>query len=271
MTIETDPDLPEAVHLDREKVSRVLVNLLSNAVKYTPAGRVVLTARPWQGSITFEVRDTGAGIPADMVAKAFEPFQQIRTRTVETPGGTGLGLTISKQLVQVMGGDLILESQEGEGTRVTFTLPDLPASVAEPEASEARPDALSAEPSSPVRRARVLIVEDDESSRYGLGALLQSEGYEVIQAGDLKETDAALRSDTPDVIVLDITLPDGDGAVWLSQRVKERSPFPPVIALTGVTADEDTQRIQDAGARRVLTKPVHVAQLLAALREARGN
>ena len=102
LRIEADPGLAEMVHLDREKVSRVLVNLLSNAVKYTRAGSVRLGASAWQGSVSFEVRDTGSGIPAELVAKAFEPFQQIRTRLGETPRGTGLGLSISKQLVQLM-------------------------------------------------------------------------------------------------------------------------------------------------------------------------
>ena len=270
LTIETDPELPETLYLDREKVSRVLVNLLSNAVKYTSAGRVVLSARPWQESVTFEVRDTGAGIPADMIGKAFEPFRQIRTGTGETSGGTGLGLTISKQLVELMGGDLILDSREGFGTRVTFTLPNLPASEASPESPEPARSPGAGRVSA--RPARVLIVEDDEASRYGLGELLRSEGYAVSEAGTLGETDAALDREAPDVIVLDITLPDGDGAVWLNRR-RSGSPeaIPPVIALTGVTADADTQRILGAGALRVLTKPVHVAQLLSALREVRGN
>ena len=270
LTTEADPELAETVHLDREKVSRVLVNLLSNAVKYTRAGRIVLKASPWQGSISFEVRDTGSGIPEDLVAKAFEPFQQIRTRAGEMPRGTGLGLTISKQLVEVMGGDLFLESKEGEGTRVTFTLPDLPASSIDAEVPVSNDDAGERALSGDGRNVRVLIVEDDDSSRYGLSALLQSEGYDVISAGDLKQTEAALARDNPDIIVLDITLPDGDGAVWLTQRGQPDASFPPVIALTGVTADEDTGRIQDAGVRRVLTKPVNVAQLLSALREVRS-
>jgi DNA-binding response OmpR family regulator/anti-sigma regulatory factor (Ser/Thr protein kinase) len=271
LKVEADSQLPETVHLDREKVSRVLVNLLSNAVKYTRSGSVVLRASPWQGSLTFEVRDTGSGIPADLVAKAFEPFQQIRTRMGEAPRGTGLGLSISKQLVEVMGGDLILESKEGHGTSVRFTLPDLPASEAGAEPSEAMAEALPRSPSADGHRVRVLIVEDDGSSRYGLAALLQSEGYDVAQAADLKQTDAILDRSTPDVIVLDITLPDGDGAEWLTQRTKRGAACPPVIALTGVTADEDTGRIQEAGVRRVLTKPVNVAQLLSALRDVRST
>jgi CheY-like chemotaxis protein len=261
LEVEAHPDLPAVSHLDREKVSRVLVNLLSNAVKYTKTGRITLRAVPWQGSVTFEVSDTGFGIPADLIGAAFEPFRQIRPRTGDAPRGTGLGLTISKQLVEIMGGDLILESQEGDGTRVRFTLPDLPMAEEAPRAPE------PAAPGERPRRATVLIVEDDQPSRYGLRELLESEGYDVREAGNLREAEAILKKSPPDVTVLDITLPDGDGAVWLRDRLDRNPRLPPVIALTGVTADADTRRIEAAGVRRVLTKPVNVARLLAALRE----
>jgi DNA-binding response OmpR family regulator/anti-sigma regulatory factor (Ser/Thr protein kinase) len=267
LSVEIDPGLPATLHLDREKVSRVLVNLLSNAVKYTRTGRVVLSARPWQGSVTFEVRDTGSGIPADLIAKAFEPFQQIRTQTGEAPRGTGLGLSISKQLVEIMGGDLILESREAEGTKVTFTLPDLPASDPATDAGEREAASGAPAPLVAGRRARILVVEDDGASRYGLAALLESEGYAVAQAANLKEAEEALAWGGADAVVLDVTLPDGDGAIWLARRIRQSVPTPPVLALTGVTADEDTRRIQGSGVRQVLTKPIHVTQLLLALKE----
>jgi CheY-like chemotaxis protein len=170
-----------------------------------------------------------------------------------------------------MGGDLILESQEGQGTRVGFTLPELPiADTAErPQEDESPQNGTAAIPDG--ERVRVLIVEDDESSRYGLTALLQSEGYDVAGSPDLKRAETALARGRHDVIILDITLPDGDGAEWLSQRMSQTPPLHPVIALTGVTADEDTERIQRAGVTRVLTKPVNVAQLLLALRELRAS
>ncbi|HEY1433858.1 MAG TPA: response regulator, partial [Thermoanaerobaculia bacterium] len=254
LVVQPDPALPGTSYLDREKLSRVLVNLLSNAVKYTTSGRVTLSATPWQGSTTFEVRDTGYGIPAELIGSAFEPFRQIRPRTGDAPHGTGLGLTISKQLVAIMGGDLILESKEGEGTSVRFTLPDLPATADGPrDSAETR-----------VRRPRprpdkslIFIVEDDQASRYGLASLLESEGYQVAEGSNLKEADALLQSRRPAAIVLDITLPDGDGAVWLRSWIDRDPAFPPVLALTGVTADEDTRRIEASGVSRVLTKPVN--------------
>ncbi len=263
LSVEAHPELPGISHLDREKLSRVLVNLLSNAVKYTSAGGVTVRAAPWQGSTTFEVSDTGCGIAPEMIAAAFEPFRQIRPSSGPSAQGTGLGLSISKQLVEIMGGDLFLESREGQGTRLTFTLPTLPAVTDSPQTAEP-----PARPASPVgKRQTVLIVEDDQASRYGLRELLQSENFDVDEASTLKEAEILLKARRPDAIVLDITLPDGDGAVWLRSRLDRTSDFPPVIALTGVTADEDTRRVVAAGVRKVLTKPVNVALLLASLRE----
>jgi len=261
--------LPEVAVLDREKVSRVLINLLSNAVKYTQTGRVVLRAAPWKESITFEVEDTGKGVPAELVATVFEPFRQIRTGDGEAPRGTGLGLTISKQLVELMGGDLIFDSREGRGTRVSFTLPQLQVVTEErglsPEASHA-PEAARLDANG--RPHHVLIVEDDVSSRYGLRSLLESEEYEVSEASTLGEAEESARRRRPDIVILDITLPDGDGAEWLRQLSKRegRAPFP-VIALTGITADEDTRRIERSGVRAILQKPVNVSLLFQALRD----
>ena len=266
IAVEANPDLPNTVCLDRGKVSRVLVNLIGNAVKYTSSGRVTVAARPWQGSVTFEVRDTGSGIPADLIAKAFEPFQQIRPRSGEAQRGTGLGLSISKQLVEVMGGDLILQSREGEGTTVTFTVPELPHAPS-PDEFERSPARLTGGVKRPALAATVLVVEDDEASRYGLAALLESESYAPETAADLKEADALLAGKLIDAIILDVTLPDGDGATWLARRNERSLDTPPVLALTGVTADEDMRRIRASGVRQVLTKPVNVTQLLLLLKE----
>ena len=259
-------DLPESAVLDREKVSRVLINLLSNAVKYTQKGRVVFRASPWQGSIAFEVEDTGGGVPAQLVPTVFEPFRQIRTGDGEAPRGSGLGLTISKQLVELMGGDLIFDSREGVGTRVSFTLPQLQDAAGE---SVAPVETLPAPPEGQLGRGRrALVVEDDASSRYGLKSLLESEGYTVAEAGALAEAEESARDAPPDVLILDITLPDGDGAEWLRLLAKRegRVPFP-VIVLTGITADEDTRRIEQSGVFAVLQKPVNVGLLFQALRD----
>lgn len=264
LTTDLSPDLPETAVLDREKVSRVLINLLSNAVKYTQKGRVVLRASAWQGSIAFEVEDTGSGVPANLVGIVFEPFRQIRTGNEEVPRGTGLGLTISKQLVELMGGDLIFDSREGKGTRVTFTLPQL--ETAEVTPAPAVPT-VAAELGQSGKGRRVLVVEDDAFSRYGLKSLLESEGYEVTEAGTLAEAEDSARRLPPDIAILDITLPDGDGAEWLQLVAKRDGKVAfPVIVLTGITADEDTRRIERSGVFSILQKPVNVGLLFEALR-----
>ncbi len=268
LDLDLSADLPEVALLDREKLSRVLINLLSNGVKYTKQGSVTLRAVPWQGSFAFEVEDTGSGVPAHLVASAFEPFRQIRTGNDEAPRGTGLGLSISKQLVELMGGDLLFDSREGQGTRVSFTLPQLP-DPDDVQTSRVRwkrgSEPAGVAPSGQARR--VLIVEDDGSSRYGLKSLLESEGYQVFEASNLAGAAERIERDAPEVVVLDITLPDGDGAAWLSAlREKGAVPFP-VIALTGVTADEDRRRIERAGVSAVLHKPVNVHMLFESLRE----
>jgi CheY-like chemotaxis protein/anti-sigma regulatory factor (Ser/Thr protein kinase) len=265
LTLEAAATLPGTVVLDREKLSRVLINLLSNAVKNTERGSIVLRAAPWQDSVTFEVEDTGSGIPAHLVAAAFEPFRQIRTGSGESGRGTGLGLPISKQLVEAMGGDLLMDSREGRGTRVSFTLPNLELPPAAP-ARESAAAFTSKETASPDTSRRVLVIEDDAASRYGLKSLLESEGYEVLEAASLGEADDTLEKALPDIVVVDITLPDGDGAEWVRLQQKKGLLGFPVIALTGVTADEDRKRIEQSGVTGVLQKPVDVPLLLKALR-----
>ncbi len=269
LALETSPDLPAEAVFDREKLSRVLINLLSNAVKNTERGRVALRAAPWQDSVAFEVEDTGTGIPAHLIAAAFEPFRQIRTGSGEAGRGTGLGLPISKQLVEVMGGDLLLDSQEGRGTRVSFTLPSLEelpetAAAAAPKPAMA-PPLTGATPLGTLRQ--VLVVEDDDASRYGLKSLLESEGYLVLEAASLGQADDALKKAAPDMVVVDITLPDGDGAEWARLQKKKGPLGFPVIALTGVTADEDRKRIEQSGVSAVLQKPVDIPLLLKVLRD----
>ncbi len=269
LLLEVSPDLPETAVLDREKLSRVLINLLSNAVKNTREGRVVLRASPWQGSIAFEVEDTGIGIPAHLIATAFEPFRQIRTGSGDSGRGSGLGLPISKQLAEVMGGDLLLDSREGAGTRVSFTLPNLeePTEAAAVPRRDTGADARPAGLDSSGRPRRILVVEDDSASRYGLKSLLESEGYAVVEASTLAEADETIRGQAPDIAIVDITLPDGDGAAWVKlQRRKGLVGFP-VIALTGITADQDRRRIEHSGVCAVLQKPVDIPLLWKALRD----
>ena len=117
------------------------------------------------------------------------------------------------------------------------------------------------------RRPHILVAEDDEASRHALSALLEHEGFRVETARSLAETEAALGAAAPDLLILDVRLPDGDGAAWLARRRTRTVPMPPVIALTGVTAGDDTKRLREAGVRVVLPKPANVTRLLRAIQQ----
>jgi CheY-like chemotaxis protein len=152
-----------------------------------------------------------------------------------------------------MGGDLLFDSREGKGTRVSFTLPNLEEPAVLPTQERSEPaGSTGLDPSGSPRR--ILVVEDDAASRYGLKSLLESEGYVALEAASLAQADAILRNGAPDIAIVDITLPDGDGAEWVKLRRK-------------MTADEDRRRIEKSGFCAVLQKPVDIPVLLKALRD----
>jgi CheY-like chemotaxis protein len=219
----------------------------SNAVANTHEGRVGLRASPWQGSITFEVEDTGIGIPAHLVATAFEPFRQIRTGSGESGRGSGLGLPISKQLVEVMGGDLLFDSREGKGTRVSFTLPNLEEPALPPARDRTEPSGSTGLDASG-SALRILVVEDDAASRYGLKSLLESEGYVVVEAASLAQADGILRGGAPDLTLRAPRLPNGEGPAWIWMGGNKRRGFPD-------RADRDDATKTAAGSRSRASAP----------------
>jgi len=134
-SVERGPNLPVSAVLDGEKLSRVLINLLANAVENTRQGQIALRCRRRKDAWEFEVEDTGPGVPASVIAEAFEPPGRIRSGRRETGHGIGLGLFLSSRLVELMGGSLVLASREGQGTRVSFALPELAESERTPSTS----------------------------------------------------------------------------------------------------------------------------------------
>ena len=250
--------LPAAVEIDRDKTRQVLLNLLSNAVKFTEKGEVALDVSPAAGeTLAFAVRDTGTGVPPDKLSMIFEPFRQAAEGEAAS-AGSGLGLSIVKELVHLMGGEITVTSRPGEGSTFRATIPFRPAPA--PGAEPSRPVAR------PARPARLLLVEDDAHSRYGLKILLEMEGYETEEAATAAEALERLAAGAFDAIFMDISLPDADGAAVI-RRLREESPGAalPIVALTGKTSDADRRRISEAGASAYLSKPVDVKSLLQTL------
>jgi CheY-like chemotaxis protein len=263
-SFELADELPAAVTVDETRLRQVLLNLLGNAVKFTDAGTVTLRvspARPLGTSadqgfdastrIRFEVADSGIGMSEQQCAKLFQPFEQVAD-TARREGGTGLGLAISQQLMHLMNASIAVVSEPGKGSTFWFEL-DVPVATA-------------TVPVPPVQRAihgydgerkRLLIVDDVPQNRVMLMDLLQALGFVAASAGNGRECLALLDSFMPDLIVMDVMMPEMDGneATRRIRRMPEWNKIP-IIATSASASHEDELKCRDAGADAFLAKPV---------------
>ncbi|MFE1603140.1 response regulator [Methylobacterium sp. ID0610] len=265
LEIKLGQDLGQA-HTDVTKLRQCLINLLSNAAKFTQGGRIVLSAersrRDGSAWLRFTVTDTGIGMSAEQQAKLFERFTQADASTTRRFGGTGLGLAITRAFVQMLGGEIRVESREGEGT--TFTI-DLPARYRE----EADGDAAPAE-AVPVRTAAadrandlVLVIDDDAATRDLLTRFLHRDGFRVVAAADGRAGLEQARALRPRVILLDVTMPRMDG--WAVLRALRADPDLGATPVIMVTVLDEQNLAFSLGATDYLHKPVAWGQLKEAM------
>ncbi len=265
------PALPPAVRGDAHRIRQVLTNLVSNAVKFTSTGEVVVALTvsepdPATGicQVRFAVTDTGIGIPAEQQAHLFDAFTQADTSTTRRYGGTGLGLTISRQLVELMNGTITLDSAPGHGSTFQFTLP-LPAGATAP----ARPELVPAD----LAGVRVLIVDDNHTNRTVLHDLLSVAGMrpDSVDGGPaalVSLRTAAADGDPYTIALLDKHMPDMDG-IELAQTITAdtRLRHTRLAMLTSTDQAGDIAAARAVGIEVYLTKPVRAVQLRAALLE----
>jgi len=259
-TLNLQLDIPCWVTGDPARVRQVLHNLLGNAVKFTQRGSITLTLvrDAESGRLSAEVQDTGPGIEASELVQVFEAFRQVGSAAARPFEGTGLGLTIARDIAQAMGGDISMRSTVGVGTCALFTAL-LPAAAA--------PDA-SAEPPLPGSTAgpaagtcRVLIAEDDDVNAVIATAYLEHMGVtaERVKDGRQAVRHALREIDRPDLVLMDCRMPSMDGmAATREIRAQERSlglPRVPVIALTATTSDINRQLCLNAGMDAFMSKP----------------
>ncbi|MFQ4138456.1 response regulator [Nodosilinea sp. PGN35] len=278
LSFDCDPALPTFIATDEGKLRQVLINLLGNAIKFTQAGQVMLRVRcqpppsPETASseasalLEFAVVDTGPGIAPEEVSRLFEPFTQSATaRQWSETGlgrshqGSGLGLPISQQFVQLMGGELTLETGLNQGSTFTFVLP-----VQRFERSAVFP---APDPTPIVGLGsgqwRLLVVEDHPANRYLLVRLLTSAGFEVQAAEDGHAAVALAQSWCPHLIWMDIRMPGLDGYAATGQiRALQLDPRPVIIALTASPFEEERAKILAAGCDDFVRKPFQLQMLL---------
>ena len=280
LTIDCPENLGE-MKADLAKVRQCLFNLLSNALKFTSNGAVTLRAsRPSQAGgdwMIFAVKDTGIGLSKDQIVNLFQAFTQADAATSSKYGGTGLGLSITRQFCQLMGGDITVESEPGEGTTFTIHLPvvvekdgERPA-AARPAVKSERPTDLMVMISGRKSPGRVLVIDDDVAARELLGRLLATEKFDVRSADSGEEGLRLARDWKPDVITLDVLMPEMDG--WAVLRALKADPSIagiPVIILS-IVGDQNRELGSALGATGFLTKPVDHGELARALDQYRPD
>jgi signal transduction histidine kinase/ActR/RegA family two-component response regulator len=250
-----DDKLPTWVWADRHRLMQILVNLLGNAIKFTPQGCVSLSVRAEGDSILFEVQDTGIGIAEEKLSVVFDRFSQATDQTQNLYGGNGLGLTISKRLVELMGGSIGVRSRLGEGSCFWFKLP-LKAGQAPPPSDLA--DAQQAD----MREWpwRFLVVDDVHINRMLLRQMLMLEcpKAHISEAAHGLEALQAMQREAFDLVFMDMLMPQMDG-IEACQRIRSELPAParhtPVLGLTANVNANDKERFLQSGANDFLLKP----------------
>jgi PAS domain S-box-containing protein len=257
LVCEQPADLPQTVRTDEKRLRQVLLNLLTNAVKFTDQGRITLRVRfvP-PPRLAFEVRDTGIGIAAHEREIIFAPFEQagdVRRREA----GTGLGLTISRQYVRLMGGDIEVESEPGRGSVFRFEV-DAPPVAAALAAAAPRTVTGYAGP-----RKKVLVVDDIPANRSVAVDLLAPLGFDVGVASNGREALEAAQRLRPDLILMDIVMPELDGLA-VTRRLRQLDAFRhvPVIATSASVSASDGEQSLAAGMDAFLPKPLDADRLL---------
>jgi signal transduction histidine kinase/ActR/RegA family two-component response regulator/HAMP domain-containing protein len=298
--IRTEPDVPASIVTDRQRLQQVLKNLLSNAVKFTESGSVSLsigyapadqlfaapTLNRAEKVMTFEVSDTGIGIPQDKLKLIFDAFHQGDGTTSRKYGGTGLGLSISREIARLLGGSIAVRSEAGQGSTFTLYVPatypftaaesDTPGERTPSDEQSRMPVILSGGTDRRSMRldrpanlgilsgATVLVVDDDVRNVFALTSALELHGMTVLYA-DTGEAGIALLKEHPEVnlVLMDVMMPDMDGN-RTTEAIRQLPQFDelPIVFLTAKAMPEDRDKSIAAGATDYVTKPVDLDRLL---------
>ncbi len=248
------PDVPTAIFGDAERLRQVLLNLVGNAVKFTHSGEISLRVKQDGSAVRFEVRDTGIGIPLEQQKRLFQPFSQADASIPRHFGGSGLGLSIVRHLVELMGGALGVESREGEGASFWFTVP------VKLQTGVRRPELLS------LQGRTVLVVDDNASSRGLLLELLTFWQCRGVEAAGAHAAMALLRHPPPetryDAVIIDLEMPGVDGFQLVS-RIQEDPALAgiPLLLLTPLTRQAEAEECERRGLAVCVPKPVTQGKL----------
>jgi PAS domain S-box-containing protein len=263
--------LPSIIRSDPTRINQCLINLISNAIKFTEEGHVYvdvsLEDREGEAFIKFEVEDTGIGVPVEKQAAIFESFTQADGDTTRKYGGTGLGLTITKQLAELLGGEIILESREGEGSLFTLVIP-ANVDVTKQSFLDRFDIAGHTDPENDgddiMISGSVLVAEDTATNQMLIKSLLKRMGLDVTIAEDGNIALQKALSHNYDLIFMDIQMPNKNG-YDATKELRSKGVKTPIVALTANAMKGDDRKCYDAGCDDYLTKPIDKQALQGAI------
>jgi len=268
ISVLRDISLPPRLVFDPVRVRQCVDNLVANAVKFTPSGGVEirLSAQPLEDGdhlVRIDVADTGIGMSEEAQTRLFEAFTQVDNESTRRFGGTGLGLAISRQLARMMGGDIALESREGEGSTFTLTFRAGAAAAQRPAAPSA-PAGEAAGSVRSLRGTRALLVDDNAINRQIIKLFLAPHGIVIVEAVDGRTALDTLAKQAFDIVLLDVHMPGMDGCETIRRIRESGAPWAqvPVIALTADAMLGDRERYLALGMDDYISKPIDRRELL---------
>jgi len=277
--VEVDKDLPQWVQVDGFRLRQIVMNLLANAIKFTETGYITISAKftamgqsgqadGRESELAISVADTGVGIAPDRQNAIFEPFMQEDDSTARKHGGSGLGLTISKQLIELMAGSIQLDSHVGRGSKFTVKIPVSRLEQGTSENSIKFPTHSEAQYKNGVGTMRILVAEDHDVNQVLIGEMLTRLGYDYELAVDGAEAVAMIRKaefaeNQYDLALMDLQMPyvDGIKATRMVRKQGIDAKMLPIIALTANAFEQDVERCMDAGMQAHLAKPLAIEDL----------
>ena len=260
LSITTTGTLPVWVMSDEKRLRQILINLMTNAVRYTARGTVSMTFSYRNEVATLTVSDTGQGIAPEQMERIWHPFERAGD---QHPGGSGLGLTITKLLVDILGGEIVAESTPGQGStfRVRLMLPSVPDHAARPGRQADLDDEIRARGYAG-RRRTLMIVDDDPHHLTLFDSFFRPLGFNVVSAGDAETARAMLADLSPDLFVLDIDLPGEDGRSFARSLRLESHRTTPILMCTGHAAERGATRPEVPIYDAFLIKPYTLTDML---------
>ncbi len=262
LQLDVSPDVPQWVRGDSTRLRRILLNLVDNAAKFTENGTIdvfiamVATDSEYY-TVRFEIHDTGIGLTGAQRARLFTPFAQADDSTSRRFGGTGLGLAICRDLVELMHGEIGVDSQPEQGSRFWFTC-RFARAIVRPDARAPTPRSIAAISAAPASKGRVLVVDDHPTNRMVAELSVRHLGYEVVTVPDGPTALAKLASSAFDLVFMDCRMPEMDG-FETTQRIRASggpASETPIVALTSAAGTEDRQACAAAGMDDFVSKPI---------------